>query len=65
MKRLIFFLSGAMLVIVCGCAYFTPEVSKAITEGQQYEELKKQTALMERIAVALEKIAREKEKEAR
>jgi len=48
-----------------GCAYFTPEVSKAITEGQQYEELKKQTALMERIAVALEKIAREKEKEAR
>jgi len=64
MKRLIFLV--VLCLLLCGgCAYFTPEVSKAITEGQQYEELKKQTALMERIAVALEKIAREKEKEAR
>ena len=63
MKTLVFLL--LCLLLFGGCAYFTPEVNKAITEGQQYEELKKQTALMERIAVALEKIAREKEKEAR
>ena len=46
----------AMLLAVglMGCDVVAPNVSKAITERQQLEELKQQNELLERIANALE-----------
>ncbi len=45
--------------IVCGCSnpYFNPDTSKALTEISQAKELKEQGKTLERIAIALEKIA--------
>jgi hypothetical protein len=41
----------------CSLEWFAPDVSKAVSEKQQLEESAKQTALLERQAKALERIA--------
>ena len=63
MKRLL--LCALCLLIQTGCTmeWMFPDVAKAQTEKQQYEELLKQRAILERQTNALERIASALEKQ--
>lgn len=54
-----YLLVALLLFCLFGCdnAYLNPDVSKAVTERKQYDQLVEQNKTYERIAVALEKIA--------
>lgn len=47
----------ALALLLSSCEFVAPDVSKARTENRQYDELKKQNEILERIAKALEKMA--------
>ena len=46
-----------VLVSMAGCKFIAPNVSKAMSEEAQIEEMKKQTAAMEKISFSLQWIA--------
>ena len=46
-----------ILLFISGCEFIAPNVSKAITEQQQYEELQKQNIILIDIANTLKLIA--------
>lgn len=54
------YLIAILLIVSClGCdnPYLNPDISKALTEKEQYKQLVEQNKTYERIAVALEKLA--------
>jgi len=59
MKTFALILISAAVVLVSGCGnpYVDPARSKALSEIEQVEEIKKQTALLERSAAADERAA--------
>ena len=60
MKQLVIILllvSFMFLIIGCSNPYLNPDISKALTEKEQFAELQKQNVLLERQTIALEKIA--------
>lgn len=57
MIRLLVLATLAVGVVGCGNPYLDPQTSKAVSERDQLRESEKQTALMERQTIALEKIA--------
>ena len=48
-----------LLLSLCGCSVFAPNVSRAQTELKQLEQLKQQNIYYERICLSLETIAQQ------
>jgi hypothetical protein len=54
---IVIILGAGVSLVGCDDPYLNPEISTALTEKLQYEELKKQNEIYERIAKSLERIA--------
>ena len=65
MKKIVAICMLTVIVLISGCSFIAPSVSKALTEKEQSEMLKQEVALLkeqnaklERIAIALEILAK-------